>query len=125
VCGDDTWEAEPNSLFETANGPLAADLTYCGYLGDTYDFYYMDFAAPGRLTVALQNVTTESGAPPLNLLKLFTAERVPIDWCCYSRQERIELAIDVHFGRYYIVVDNRELVGIPYMLLARYEPGSP
>jgi len=120
-CGEGAGEAEPNNTFEMAQGPLAPGATTCGYLDDVYDFYYVEVATPGRLTVTLQNVEMEPGTPPLNLLKLFTAGTAPMDWCCISRQERIELAVEVNFGRYYILVDTREIVGLPYVLTVGYE----
>ena len=120
-CSGGTLEVEPNNTFETAQGPLAPGTTICGYLDDVYDFYYVEVAAPGRLTATLQNVEIEPGTPPLNLLKLFTAGTAPMEWCCFDRRDRIELAIDVNFGRYYILVDTREIVGLPYVLAVGYE----
>lgn len=123
-CGEGAAEVEPNNTFETAQGPLAPGTTLCGYLDDVYDFYYVEVSAPGELTVTLQNVEIEPGKPPLNLIKLFTADPEPMDWCCISRQDRIELTVGVSFGRYYVVVDTRELVGLPYVLMVTYEAGG-
>ena len=124
-CDEGTEEAEPNNTFETAQGPLALGTTLCGYLDDVYDFYYVEVAAPGRLIVTLQNVEIEPGTPPLNLLKLFTAGTAPMEWCCFGRRDRIELTVAVNFGRYYILVDAREIVGLPYVLMVAYEAITP
>lgn len=120
-CSGSAPEVEPNDTFETAQGRLAPGTTLCGYLDDSFDFYYVEVSAPGRLTVTLQNVEIEPGTPPLNLLKLFTAGTAPMDWCCLTRRDRIELTVAVNFGRYYILVDAREIIGLPYVLTVGYE----
>lgn len=78
---DVCWEAEPNNIYLSANGPLVSGRDYFGYPNDdggtSKDYFGVYLASSGRLIVDISNHT--GGGPQLQLFYQDSSHSVGFD----------------------------------------------